>query len=566
MLVAKIQKEIMLKNTLFPCALIVLSHGAFAQQLPSAGSQMQQIPPVPAAKKDAPAFDLRQAAAPAVPVADSMTITVQRLRVTGTQVYPEAQLLALTGFQPGSALTLAELRAMADKIAAHFHRNGYFVAQAYLPAQDIKDGVVTIAVIDGRYGKVTLNNGTNLSSALAQDLLGGLNNGDLIASAPLETRLLLLSDVAGVKVKSTLIPGASPGASDLIVDLTPGQRVTGSVDADNAGNRYTGKYRAGATVNLNNLAGLGDVASLRVLTAGSGLNYARASYQAQFGKATAGVAYSTLRYELGEEFESLDANGSAKVASIYVNYPLIRSRNSNLTSQLAFDAKTFQDRVDSTFSVTDKKARVLMASLFGDHRDGLGGGALNAYSLTWSSGDIDIRTPLARDIDALTARSNGHYNKLSFNAMRLQHLTDTVSLYAGLSGQSASRNLDVSEKMELGGMYGVRAYPGGEAYADQGVVLSLEVRADLPGFQAMPSGQLQLIGFADTGSVTLNKNPWTAGSNHRTLSGAGIGLNWTDSSNGVVIKAYYARKLGNEVARSAPDSPGRFWVQAVKHF
>ncbi|MES2757374.1 MAG: ShlB/FhaC/HecB family hemolysin secretion/activation protein [Pseudomonadota bacterium] len=556
----------MLKNTVLPCALLVLSHSAFAQQLPTGGSQMQQIPPAPVAIKTPPKVDLRQASAPAVAVADGMKITVNSLRVTGTRVYPEAELLALTGFRPGSTLTLAELRGMAAKIANHFHRNGYFVAQAYLPAQDIKDGVVTIAVIDGRYGQVKVNNQTNLSGPLAEQMLAGLNNGDIIDSAPLESRLLMLSDVPGVKVKSTLIPGASVGASDLIVDLTPGQRVSGSVDADNAGNRYTGKYRAGATVNLNNPAGLADVASLRVLTSGSGLNYARASYQVQLGKAKVGAAYSYLRYELGEEFESLQANGTVRVASVFASYPLVRSRNSNLSTQLAYDDKTFQDKVDSTMSVTDKKARVLMASLYGDHRDEFGGGGLNTYSLTLSNGDIDLQTPSAVAIDDVTARSNGRFSKLGFNAARLQRITDTVSLYGAVSGQAASKNLDVSEKMELGGMYAVRAYPEGEAYADQGYLLSLEARVELPRFSATQTGQLQLIGFVDTGSVTLNKNPWTDGSNRRTLSGAGVGLNWTDHTNNFVVKAYYARKLGNEMATSAPDKSGRFWIQGVKYF
>lgn len=557
----------MFKYKILPCALLVMSHGAFAApQLPSAGSQMQQIPPAPVPPKKAPGIEVKQERAPAGPVAESMKITVNRLKVTGTQVYSEAELIALTGFKAGSELTLEQLRGMAAKIADHFHRHGYFVAQAYLPAQDIKDGIVTIAVIDGRYGKVTLNNQTNLSSDLADTLLGGLNNGAIIASAPLESRLLLLADVPGVKVKSTLVPGASVGASDLIVDLTPGERVSGSVDADNAGNRYTGQYRAGATVNLNDPSGHGDVASLRVLTAGSGLNYARASYQAQFGKAKAGVAYSYLRYKLGREFAPLQANGTARVASIYASYPLIRSRNNNLYTQLAYDDKRFQDKVDSTFSVTDKKAHVLMASLYGDHRDELGGGGLSTYSLTLSDGSINIQTPSARAIDALTARSNGHFNKLGFNAMRLQHVTDAVSLYAGVSGQAASKNLDVSEKMELGGMYAVRAYPEGEAYADQGYVATLEARMDLPRFSQTQTGQLQLIGFVDTGSVTLNKTPWTAGTNHRTMSGAGIGLNWTDNVNNFVVKAYYAHKLGSEVATSAPDSPGRFWIQAVKYF
>ncbi len=464
--------------------------------------------------------------------------------------------------KPGSQLTLSDLRGMASKIADYYHQNGYFVAQAYLPAQNILDGGVTIAVIDGQYGKITLNNQTNLSDDLANNLLGGLNSGDLIANAPLESRLLRLSDLPGVTVKSTLVPGAAVGTSDLIVNVTPGQRVTGSIDADNAGNRYTGENRIGATVNLNNPTGHGDVATLRALTSGPGLSYARASYQMQFGKATAGVAYSYLDYALGREFESLQAHGTAKTASIFGSYPLIRSRDNNLYAGLNYDAKTFQDKVDSTGAIADKQAGVLAASLYGNHRDNFGA---TSYALTGTTGNIDLQTPSQKAFDAATAQSNGRFNKLGFSAARLQSVTESISFYASINGQAASKNLDVSEKMRLGGMYGVRAYPEGEAYGDEGYVLNLEARMLLPKFSEKIPGQLQLIAFVDTGTVTVNKNPWAAGSNRRTLSGAGVGLNWSEANN-FIVKAYYARKLGSEAATSAPDASGRFWVQAVKYF
>ena len=555
----------MFKNKFVPFALLALSQGVFAQQPPSAGSQIQQIPPSPTPQKAAPALRIEPSTTPATPASDAAKITVNSLQVTGARVFPEAELLALTGFKPGSELSLGDLRAMALTITQRYRSAGYFVAQAYLPAQEIKDGAVTIAVIEGQYGKVAVRNQSNLSDDLVQSQLGGLNSGDTVAIAPLESRLLLLSDIPGVNVTSTLAPGASPGTSDLIVDIAPGRRVTGSIDADNAGNRYTGEYRLGATVNLNNAAGRGDVASLRVLTSGSGLNYARASYQMQFGKATAGVAYSWLGYELGREFSYTGATGTAKVASIYGSYPLIRSRNTNLYAGLAFDHKTFQDKnpIDLGMPVADKKSQVLTASLRGDHRDSLGGGGLSGYSLAWSAGNIDLQTPELQERDAL-AQTSGHFNKLGFSAMRLQSVTDSVSLYAGINGQVASKNFDVSEKMELGGMYGVRAYPAGEAYADQGYVLTLEARLRLPTPDQFP-GQMQLIGFIDTGSVTTHKNPWDAGDNRRTLSGAGVGLNWSDTNN-FLVRALYARKLGNEAATSAPDKSGRFWVQAVKYF
>ena len=555
----------MFKPNLLPFALLALSQSLFAQQPPSAGSQLQQIPPSPVPQKAAPAMRIEPGIAPASAAGDAVKITVNRLQVTGARLYTEAELVALTGFQPGSALTLAELQAMAARITERYRSSGYFVAQAYLPAQDIRDGAVTIAVVEGRYGKIAVRNQSSLSEGLVNSQLEGLDSGEAIAMAPLESRLLLLSDIPGVSVTSTLAPGAAPGSSDLIVDVLPGQRVTGSIDADNAGNRYTGEYRLGATVNLNNAAGRGDVASLRVLTSGSGLNYARAAYQMQFGKATAGVAYSWLGYELGKEFSSLQANGSARIASLYGSYPLIRSRQTNLYAGLALDAKTFQDRVDATASVSDKKAQTITASLRGDHRDNLGGGGLSSYGLSGTVGNIDIQSPAQRAFDAATARSDGHYAKLAFSAARLQSVTDTVSLYAGLNAQAASKNLDVSEKMALGGMNGVRAYPEGEAYGDQSYLLTLEARWLLPKFSEALPGQVQLVGFIDSGRVSANKNPWAAGDNRRTLSGAGIGLNWWAASD-FAVKASYARKLGSEDATSAPDKSGRFWLQAVKYF
>jgi hemolysin activation/secretion protein len=553
-----------LNKVLLSLALCGLCQGAAAQLPPSAGAI--QVPPAPAAPRPAPEIRIEQQAAPAAPAAaDAVRIAVRSLRVEGASVFPDSELLALTGFTPGTELTLADLQAMAARITEHYRRSGYFIAQAYLPAQDIRDGAVTIAVSEGRLGIVQLRNQTKLSDSVARGALSGLKPGDVIATAPVERGLLLLSDVPGVAVRSTLVPGASAGSSDLVVDLLPAPRVTGSIDADNAGNRYTGAYRVGATVNVNNPLGLGDVASLRVLTSGDGLKYARLSYQLQAGQGQAGVAYSRLDYSLGREFKSLGAHGTARIASVYGRYPLVRSRNDNVYLQLALDFKDIEDRVDSIPAATERNSRVLLASVFGDHRDSLGGGGASSYFLTWSTGRLDIETPAARAQDALTARTNGHFNKLALGAMRLQRLGGPFSLYAGLNGQLASKNLDVSEKMSLGGMNGVRAYPEGEAYADEGFLFTLEGRVDLPPLPQPIPGRMQLVAFVDTGGVRANHSPWAPGENRRTLSGAGIGANWAAAGN-FLVRAFYARKLGNEVASSAPDQSGRFWVQLVKYF
>lgn len=554
---------------LLPLMLFAACQGAWAQQaqpIPGAGSQLRQIAAPPVPPRTSPDMRIEPTSRqPSAPGLGSITVLVRELRVEGASLYPAADLVRISGFKPGARLSLGDLEAMAARIAEYYHQHGYFVARAFVPAQKIVDDVVTIKVSEGRYGDIQLHNQTNVNNGLVKGLLSGLDSGAPITVDPLETRLLLLSDLPGVNVSSTLVPSTTPGNSDLLVDVTPGRRVTGEIDADNGGNRYTGDIRLGGTVNLNEPFGLGDVASLRLLTSGHGLRYGRASYQLQVDRATIGVAYSDLHYELGKQFSSLHANGTAQVATLYGSLPLIRSRRSNLYVGVNYDHRTFEDRIDLFSSVAKRHADVLTTSLYGDHQDDVWGGGYNTFTLALSYGSLDIETPQARAADALGARTDGAYGKAWLNVSRLQHVTDIFSLYGSATVQWASKNLDPYEQLILGGMDGIRAYPQGEAYGDEGYVLYLEGRLLLAGLSARVPGQVHLLGFVDNGGITVARDPWTEGSNHRHLSSIGLGLDWTEQGN-FALKTYYAWKLGHGDAVSAPDESGRFWIQAVKYF
>ena len=553
------------KAGLSAAALMVASQGALAQQPIGAGGQLQQIPPAPLQAKPSPDLPFKRDEPAPVAAAAGEKILVRSLHVTGQTVFSEGELIAAAAFTPNSQQDLADLRALAAKITSYYTRRGYFLAQAYVPEQDIQSGNVTIAVVEGRFGEVALHNQTNLSDRVANDILSGMRGGDVVATAPLERRLLLLSDIPGVQVRSTLSPGAAVGTSDLQVDVDPGRRVTGSIDADNAGNRYTGAWRGGGTLNLNDAAGIGDVLSLRVLTSFSGLAYGRASYQALVGKATVGVAYAHLDYSLGREFKSLDASGNAEVTSLYASYPLVRSHESNLYLLVGADAKWFEDRFGAIQAVSYRRSQLLTVGFSGDEHDSFGGGGWSAYSAGWTLGNLDLRSAADRAADAITARSDGGYSKAQWSVARLQNVAGPLSLYGSVRGQIAFDNLDISEKMELGGAYAVRAYPEGEAYGDQGYVGTVEARLLLPRLAPRLPGDFQLFGFVDVGAVDYAKHPWFAGSNRAKRSAYGGGVSWAAPGN-FIVKATYARKLGGADATSAPDRSDRAWFQISKLF
>jgi hemolysin activation/secretion protein len=558
------QKSCLLGISISLFAFLAAGQRAFAQQPPTAGNQLQQIQTLPKQPKTSPDIGVKQDDVPIRSTAEGQKILVRIVRFSGATLFSRNELLSSIDFRPDSKHTLSELRAMAAKVTAFYRSNGYFVAQTFLPPQEIVDGAVKFSVIEGQYGEITVRNSSRVFDSTANRLMEGLNTGDSVAAAALEHHLLLLSDLPGVNVKSTMQPGASVGAADLIVDISPGQRVTGSIDADNQGNRYTGAERLGASLTVNEPTGLGDVASVRVIS-GEGLTYGRAAYQAQLGKTKAGFAYTSMSYALGKEFASAKVNGTAQITSLFGSYPLIRTRKKNLYVQLAYDSKKFSDRQELTTpaNVTDKYAQSVMSSLNGDYQDTLGGGGVNNYSLSWTHGAIDLQGANALGVDAAGPQSNGSFNKLSYNFSRLQTITPSIALFANLRGQVASKNLDASEKFTLGGAAAVRAYPAGETNGDDGYVLSLEVRKLL----SLWDQPLQLFGFFDIGSASINKNPWAAVTtpNIRTLSGGGLGLNFY-GTNDLIVKAFYAFKLSKEPAISAPDASGRYWLQAVKYF
>ena len=233
------------------------------------------------------------------------------------------------------------------------------------------------------------------------------------------------------------------------------------------------------------------------------------------------------------------AHGSEEIASLYGSYPLIRSYNNNLHVLVDFDERWFHDAIGATSSPVDREDSVLTVGVSGDHHDTFGGGGWDTYYLfAGTFGDLDIETPAARALDEQTARTEGVYAKLSFSASRLQHIIGPLSLYGAIRGQVASKNLDISEQMELGGANGVRAYPEGEAYGDEGYMATLEARLLLPKWPEQLPGRVQLFTFVDNGYVTVESDPFAAGHNDLTRTGVGVGVSLVRSQQLLACHRY----------------------------
>jgi hemolysin activation/secretion protein len=351
--------------------------------------------------------------------------------------------------------------------------------------------------------------------------------------------------------------------------VADGPRVTGDVEADNAGARSTGLGRVIADARLNSLFGLGDRTDAMLLHS-LGSDYERAAYSQPVGSGgwRVGINASHLTYRVvTAAFAALDARGTSTTTGAEANYPLWRERLKNLFFTFTVDDKRFDNRSSGAIA-SAYTVRSASLGLYGNLFDTLGGGGANNASITLEQGNVDLGDSPNEGADSVTTHTAGGFRMLHFSAARQQTLTERFSLYASLSGQTASKNLDSSEKFYLGGSSGVRAYPANEGGGSEGVLLDLEARESLP-------ANFNLTGFFDIGVVQVNKNNGFTGAaapNSDQLKGLGISLGWT-ASMGFSVKATLARRIGNnpDPTSTGADQDGsldknRVWLQASVPF
>jgi hemolysin activation/secretion protein len=530
-----------------------------AQAPPDAGRIQEQLR-IPEPRRPAPAPDIRIQAPRDDGKVDSAPFLVERFRISGATAFTQDELLRILG-EPRQSLTLAQVQAIVDRLTTHYREHGYIVARAFIPAQDVRGGVVDVAVLEGRYGRIDISNASEISEARLRSMLGDVTEFALVHGPTLERAVLLISDMAGVEPKATLEPGEKTGLTNLILEVAPARDYEFDVTVDNFGSRFTGRNRVSAGMAVNSPFGMGDRATARAVTSDDRLFAIRLAYEAPLGASgLKGSTYlSHANYQLGAEFAALQQSGTATATGANLVYPLVRSAAFNFRLLTGIEGRDLEDDIGALAVMNKKTLGLVQWGASGDFRDQLLSGAVTGFQVLATQGRLNLRTPSLEQADALTARSEGRYAKVAFNANRVQALSAAWRVSLAYTGQRASGNLDSSEKFSVGGPAGVRAYPVGEAAGDDAHVLQAEVRYHLGSFGG---GQLVPLLFGDWARSRINHELWPGfiGTNERRLSGYGAGAEWS-AGGAVFVRASHARKRGDEPATADVDRKSRTWLQ-----
>ena len=416
--------------------------------------------------------------------AEKLFVRLAGVRVEGGLADLRGATSALEAKLSGRSVSGAEIFAAARDLEAAYAAAGYVLARVILPPQKLVDGSrLRLVVVSGYIQRIELKDVPERVRGRIATLLEPLRGKDQVTQRQIERALLLAGDTPGVILRSTLAPGEGQGATVLVIDAKY-QPVSGVVSFDNSLSRALGRTFWGAGVDLNSVAGLGELVYLRAnghpedgdffgryprnrsLAAGVVLTFNPEYTQSRTTPLPQSNVAST------DVFDRL---------SLRLRYSWLRSRMLNYSQELAFDA---QNETNSLFvganlvPLSQDRLRIVRftqeadyytpwgATLSGRVKASFGLDGLGARGLS----DATPILPLSRN------GADARFQKLEASLNYYQSFMEHLAVSAVLRGQTSfGEPLLASERFGIADAGGLSAFDTGSIIGDSGFVARGEI-------------------------------------------------------------------------------------------
>ncbi len=238
-------------------------------------------------------------------------------------------------------ITLGKIETVADKITQFYRERGFILAKAYIPRQEVRDGIVTLTLLLGVLGEVNVEG----QKLYREDLIASVFDDSLakpVTSDAVEENLYLINDYPGISVHGFFEPGAQVGDTKLNIKTSQEQQYAANVRADNHGTEQTGETRLYGDFYVNNGLGIADQFHVALLNSFSPDNtfYAQIDYSMQLFSPRDRLLLMRTKnqFVLGpgnaESIDQLALSGETNMTNLSYAHIFKRSRASNHSAML----------------------------------------------------------------------------------------------------------------------------------------------------------------------------------------------------------------------------------------
>lgn len=462
--------------------------------------------------------------------AAKITFVLNGVRFIGNHVF-SSEILRKKIFSSyiHKKISIAKLIELVTTVTQLYQNEGYFLSRALLPQQQIKNGVVTIQIIEGFISHVEVKNAKYLNKEFIEKYGRAIAKSKPAKLNQLERYLLLLNDIPGIQVKSLIAPDPRVplGAHlTLVTDYTP---LSIAASRDNYQTRYLGPLENSAYGAINSFLIPGNALYWRALASNpiNKLQYYEIKNSQVIGTSGLAVGVDAYYTQNNPQFilTPLDVVGFSGDGNIFANYPVLRSRERNLHIQGQLDYLNNHSNALEQLLYYDRLRTLTLSAQYDDllwkGQDSLYIGLVEGFKILGVTDQMPA------------SRLGGDSAFIKFNATlsRLQAIFGPLSVYGLVTTQWSNRILLAPEVFTFGGPSLGRGYDFAQFTSDEGVAGTVEVRMDTnPSFPFLK--QMQYYYFYDLGQfwnhtddVSFTGQANTASVNNGFIgSGASMGL------------------------------------------
>jgi hemolysin activation/secretion protein len=431
----------------------------------------------------------------------------------------------------GRELSLEEMSELTDLLTMTYQEKGYILARAYLPEQEIEDGILKVSIAEGKIGKIKIAGYTHYRADVLKRYFKQQEKHGVVQESLLEKGLLLSSDTPDVKTTVVLKEGEEPGEVDVVLDVKDTSQVTFGVDLsldyNNFGSSTVGEDRYGASVGIVDHV-FGTKLDLRMIASGQPEDSYLGNYTWTIPVNTYGTKvslnYLHSNFSVGQDLQDLGLGGRSEFYGGVVTHPILKKKNMNFSFNAGYSYKYTKNTILSGQSETIDEVDQLSFGFNYDSLDRYLGKNIAWVGYLW--GEVD------RDDTLNTSRTNTEdqsYDKIMGNFARIQKIYGYTNLMVRMGGQYTDKRLLPFEMFAIGGYGSVRGYDPSLFLGDSGYNVSAELMfapplvAEKIVFGQRLAQLMQFAVFADHGQVWIT-DALSDELSSQYLTGYGLGV------------------------------------------
>jgi hemolysin activation/secretion protein len=465
---------------------------------------------------------------------------VRGYRFSGNSAFTDEELAAVAAPFANREISSADLEAVRVALTRHYVEAGYLNSGAVIPDQQPSDGVIEIAIVEGRLESIEIEGNRYFRS-------GYLRRRVALAGEPplnvhsLEERLQLLQQDPRIRrVAAELGPGARRGEAKLRLRVEEERPYRIWLELSNYEPPSIGAERARIGLEHQNLTGNGDWLSA-IVSATEGLWEVSARYELPITASDTRLSFwfRNSSYEVVEEpFDEIDIEADSRTYGVGLSHPFHRSRHTDFTMGLNAEYRRSETRLLGrrfSFSpgVQDGIAKVSALRFFQEYTYRDAEQVLAARSMFSLGLDIFDATVNSKPLP------DGQYLAWLGQLRWVRRLPLGIESVFRFDVQLSSDPLLPFEQYALGGHATVRGYRENQLVRDMGGAVSLEAR--IPILRAGDGrALLQLAPFVDYGYSVYRARGFTP--YPRNLLSVGVGLRWS-ITRWMQLQAHWAERL-----------------------